>query len=219
MHITEDINSKKLYFSSKKTNTDIYIKDNSIFYRAEKIIDIKDIKLVGMHNYENIMCAIVATKELGISNDDIKEVLSKFAGVEHRLEFAGKVNGREFYNDSKATNVKSTEIALNAFDTPVILLLGGLDRGHSFEDLRDDLSNVTHIVCYGETKDRIKEFADGCNIACTVVDTLEEATKYAYNISNIGDTILLSPACASWDQFDDFEKRGDKFKDTVNTLE
>ncbi|MBQ9072349.1 MAG: UDP-N-acetylmuramoyl-L-alanine--D-glutamate ligase [Bacilli bacterium] len=215
---TKDIKSKKIYFSSNE-EADAYIKDKAIYYKNEKIIDLKDIRVKGMHNYENIMCAIIATKELGISNEVIKEVLNKFTGVEHRIEFVAKINGREFYNDSKATNVKSTEIALNAFDTPTIILLGGLDRGHSFEDLRDDLNNVTHIVCYGETKMRIKEFSLSCNIDCTVVNTLEEATKYAYNISNPGDTILLSPACASWDQFDDFEQRGDTFKNTVNTLE
>ena len=146
------------------------------------------------------------------------DILNKFTGVEHRIEFVAKINGREFYNDSKATNVKSTEIALNSFNTPTILLLGGLDRGHSFEDLRDDLTHVTHIVCYGQTKERIKEFADSCNIDCTKVETLEEATKFAYNISSDGDTILLSPACASWDQFEDFEKRGEKFKEVINLI-
>lgn len=215
---TKDIKSNKVYFSSSE-EADCFIKENAIYYRDEKIINLNEIRVKGMHNYENIMCAIIATKELGISNETIKEVLNKFTGVEHRIEFVAKINGREFYNDSKATNVKSTEIALNAFNTPVILLLGGLDRGHSFEDLKDDLTYVTHIVCYGETKDRIKEFADECKIDATVVNTLEEATKFAYNISNEGDTILLSPACASWDQFEDFEKRGDTFKETVNTLE
>ena len=215
---TKDIKSNKVYFSSSE-EADAYIKDNAIYYRDEKIINLNEIRVKGMHNYENIMCAIIATKELGISNETIKEVLNKFTGVEHRIEFVAKINGREFYNDSKATNVKSTEIALNAINTPTILLLGGLDRGHSFEDLKDDLPHVTHIVCYGETKNRIKDFADECKIDSTVVNTLEEATKFAYNISNPGDTILLSPACASWDQFDDFEKRGDTFKETVNTLE
>ena len=214
---TKNIKSNKKYFSSSDEG-DCCIKDNAIYYNDEKVINLSDIRVKGMHNYENIMCAIIATKELGISNETIKEVLNKFTGVEHRIEFVKKVNGREFYNDSKATNVKSTEIALNAFNTPTILLLGGLDRGHSFEDLRDDLSNVTHIVCYGETKNRIKEFADSCKIDCTVVDTLEEATKFAYNISNEGDTILLSPACASWDQFDDFEKRGNKFKEAIEDI-
>ena len=214
---TKNINSKKIYFSSN-SDSDAYIKDGSIYYNNEKIINLRDIRIKGMHNYENIMCAIIATKELGISNETIKDVLDKFVGVEHRMEFAGKVNGREFYNDSKATNVKSTEIALNAFDSPVILLLGGLDRGHSFEDLSDDLSNVTHIISYGETKNRIKEFALKYNKDCIVVDNLEEAVKCAYSISNEGDTILLSPACASWDQFENFEQRGDKFKETVEKL-
>lgn len=215
---TKEIKSKKIYFSSS-VDADTSIKDNAIYYNGEKIIELSDIRVKGMHNYENIMCAIIATKELGISNEVIKEVLNKFTGVEHRIEFVAKINGREFYNDSKATNVKSTQIALSAFNTPTVLLLGGLDRGHSFEELRDYLKNVIHIVCYGETKNRIKEFADECKIDVTVVDTLEEATKFAYNISSVGDTILLSPACASWDQFDDFEKRGDKFKETVYSLE
>ena len=215
---TKEIKSNKIYFSSTDINCDVYIKDKAIYYKNEKIINLNDIRIKGMHNYENIMCAIVATKQLGISNYTIKEVLGKFAGVEHRLEFAGKVNGREFYNDSKATNVKSTEIALNAFNSPVILLLGGLDRGHSFEDLSDDLSFVEHIISYGETKNRIKEFADKYNIDCVVVDTLEEAVKCAYSISDEGDTILLSPACASWDQYDSFEDRGKKFKEVINLL-
>ena len=215
---TQDIRSNKKYFSSSE-EADCMIKDGAIYYNNEKIINLNEIRVKGMHNYENIMCAIIATKELGISNESIKEVLNKFTGVEHRIEFVAKINGREFYNDSKATNVKSTQIALSAFDTPTILLLGGLDRGHSFEELKDYLANVTHIVCYGETKNRIKDFANNCKVDCTVVDTLEEATKFAYNISSVGDTILLSPACASWDQFDDFEKRGEKFKETVNSLE
>lgn len=214
---TKNINSKKIYFSSN-TDSDIYIKDKAICYKDELVVSLDDIRIKGMHNYENIMCAIVAAKELGITNEQIKNVLSKFTGVEHRMEFVNKINGREFYNDSKATNVKSTEIALSAFDTPVILLLGGLDRGHSFEDLSDDLSNVKYIVCYGETKQRIHDFALKYNKNCTVVETLEEAVKCAYNVSIEGDTILLSPSCASWDQFDSFEDRGKKFKEVVESL-
>ena len=213
---TKNIKSKKIYFGD---NGDACVLDNAIYYKDEKVINLNDIRIKGMHNYENIMCAIIATKELGISNYNIKAVLNKFVGVEHRMEFVSKINGREFYNDSKATNVKSTEIALKAFNTPVILLLGGLDRGHSFEDLSDDLSHVKYIISYGETKDRIKDFAFKHSKDCVVVDTLEEAVKCAYSISCDGDTILLSPACASWDQFPDFEKRGETFKKTVNSLE
>ena len=215
---TNDIKSNKKYFSSSDIDATSYIKNDAIYYNNEKVVNLNEIRVKGIHNYENIMSAIIATKEIGITNETIKEVLGKFTGVEHRIEFVKKINGREFYNDSKATNVKSTEIALNAFNTPTILLLGGMDRGHSFEDLKDDLSNVVHIVCYGETKNRIKEFANTCKIDCTVVDTLEEATKFAYNISSEGDTILLSPACASWDQYEDFEKRGAKFKEVINSI-
>lgn len=213
----KNIKSKKLYFSSKK-EADAYIKDNSIYYKDEKIIDISDIKIKGTHNLENIMCAILATKELGISNDAIKNVLTKFAGVEHRIEFVDKINNREFYNDSKATNVKSTTVALSAFTSPVILLLGGLDRNLPFDGLTDYLKYVKQIVCYGETKNKIKEFADKVNVPCIVVDSLDEAVKEAYDLSVENDTILLSPACASWDQFHDFEERGRKFKELVEKI-
>lgn len=214
---TKNIQSTKLYFSSKK-KTNIYLNDNAIYYKDEKIVDIKDIKIQGVHNYENIMCAIMVAKQFNVSNEDIKEVLSKFSGVEHRLEFVKEVNKRKFYNDSKATNVKSTQIALSAFNQPTILLLGGLDRGHSFEGLKEYLINTKTIVCYGETKLRIKEFAKSVNIDCYVVDNIVEATKKAYELSNMGDVILLSPACASWDQFECFEDRGNLFKQTVNNL-
>lgn len=214
---TKNINSKKIYFSSKK-EADIYLKDNSIYYFDEKIIDVNDIRLKGIHNIENIMCAIGATKQFGIDNESIKNVLTKFAGVEHRIEFVDKIKTREFYNDSKSTNVKSTQVALSAFKSPVILLLGGLDRGLPFDGLKDYLTHVTHIVCYGETKNIIKEFADSINVDCTVVDTLEVAVKVAYDISEENDTILLSPACASWDQYKDFEERGKEFKKIVEKL-
>ncbi|MBQ9318409.1 MAG: UDP-N-acetylmuramoyl-L-alanine--D-glutamate ligase [Bacilli bacterium] len=215
--VTKDIKSKKYYFSSKKEN-DACIIDDNIYIHKEKIINIQDIKIKGMHNYENIMCALLVAKEFDVSNDIIKEVLSNFNGVEHRLEFVKNVNGRDFYNDSKATNVKSTQIALNTFQNPTILLLGGLDRGHSFEGLKEYLKNTKAIVCYGETKERIKEFANSVGIECYIVGNVVEATKKAYEVSNEGDTILLSPACASWDQFACFEDRGNLFKETVNSL-
>ena len=214
---TKNIKSKKIYFSSKE-EADACVKNDAIYYKNEKVIDLIDIKIKGMHNYENIMCAIIATKELGISNEVIKKVLKDFNGVEHRVEYVKTLNGIDFYNDSKATNVKSTEIALNAFKNPTILIMGGLDRKHSFEDLSDDLDNVKLVVCYGETKNRIKEFCDKYNKNCIVVDNLSEAVKISYENAKEGYTILLSPACASWDQFEDYEKRGKLFKDEVNKL-
>ena len=164
-------------------------------YNDEEIIKLKDIKLQGSHNYENIMCAIVASKRYGVSNADIYQVLSTFGGVEHRLEYVTDINGVNFYNDSKATNTVSTMIALKAFKSPLILILGGLDRGHSFDPLDDYLTHVKLIVCYGQTKDRIKEWGNKQGKEVVVVDNLIKATDYAYSKAINGDTILLSPAC------------------------
>ena len=215
----KDIKSTKISFTALNGYTsDLYLKDNAIYYHDELIIKTSDIMLQGNHNYENIMCAIAATKKYGVTNQEIFNVLNVFGGVEHRIEFVRNINGVDFYNDSKATNVKSTQIALNAFKNPTILLLGGLDRGHSFDELENYLKNTKLIVCYGETKQRIKLFAEKLNIKCIVLDNLEEATKEAYINSKKGDVILLSPACASWDQYNSFEERGNLFKKVVNNL-
>ena len=215
--LTQNLPSKKLYFSSKG-EANIYVKDNYIVYNGDNTLKLSDIKVKGMHNYENIMAATLVAKEFNVSNDIITKVLSKFGGVEHRIEFVRKVNGREFYNDSKATNVMSTITALKSFDNDVILILGGLDRGHSFDGLVPYLNHTKHIVCYGETKERIRKFAQDNNIDVAVVDNVSEAALTAYNLSKEGDTILLSPACASWDQFKSFEDRGNEFKKTVDNL-
>ena len=217
-NLTLNLKAKKKYFSSSDL-ADIYIKDNEIVLNNEKVISLSDIRVKGIHNYENIMAAILAAKEFNVSNNVIKEVLNNFAGVAHRIEFVAKINGREFYNDSKATNTDSTITALKSFDNDVIHILGGLDRGHSFEPLLPYLKHVKHIVCYGETKKRIEAFALENNIDVTVTDNLEESVKAAYNISKEGDTILLSPACASWDQYNNFEERGDEFKKIVSELD
>ena len=214
---TKDIKSKKLYFSSKNIK-DAYLKDGFVCYKDEKIVDTSKTIIKGNHNYENMMCAILVAKELGIKNEIIKKTLEEFKGVEHRIEYVANIKGRLFYNDSKSTNVKSTQIALRTFESPTIILLGGLDRKIPFDDLKDYMGNVKAAICYGETKNKLKDFLDSINVKNYVVDTLEEATKKAYEISSEGDVILLSPACASWDQFKDFEERGRNFKEFVLKL-
>ena len=164
------------------------------------------------------MCAIAATRKYGVTNQDIFNVLNRFNGVEHRMEFVKTVTGVDYYNDSKATNVESTQIELSSFNKPTILILGGLDRGHSFEPLTPYLKNTKLIVCYGETKNRIKEFADSLNIECIVLNNLIEAIHCCYEHAISGDVVILSPACASWDQYKKFEDRGDEFKNTVKSL-
>lgn len=212
---TLNLKSKKLYFSSKES-ADICIKDNYIVYSDK--IKLSDIKLKGMHNYENIMASILVSMQFNVKKEYIMDVLTTFGGVSHRMEFVKNVEGRDFYNDSKATNVVSTITALKSFDTPVILILGGLDRGHSFDDLVPYLNHVKLIVCYGQTKNRIKQFAENNNIEVTVVDDVKQAARVSYEKSNKGDTILLSPACASWDQWNNFEERGDAFKSAIKNL-
>ena len=218
MAVTKNIKSTIKYFSSKNVINGCYIKEEAIYYYDEKIINLEDIKLVGAHNYENIMAAIMVVKELGIGNDSIIEVLKTFSGVEHRLEFVREYNGRLFYNDSKATNIKSTQIALSSFDKPIILLLGGMERGQDFYELKDYMSHVKMIVCFGENKNRIKEFGDNLMIETKVNNNLIEAIDDAYKNSDIGDIILLSPASASWDQYKCFEDRGTEFKEHVLKL-
>lgn len=214
---TNDIMSSKLYFS-KSNNVDCYINNNAIYYKGSKIINLSDICLKGEHNLENIMAAILTVKEFNVSDDDIVAVLKKFKGVEHRIEYVKEIDGIKIYNDSKSTNVKATQIALSSFVEPTILLLGGLDRGHSFEELTEYMGNVKLVISYGQTKNRIKEYCDKINKECIVVDTLKDAVLVASNNATKGNVILLSPACASWDQFKDFEERGKIFKEYISNI-
>lgn len=217
MELTKDIKSHKIYFSSKM-DTDICVKGDYLNYFGEDIIKLEDIKLQGMHNYENACCAIGAVKHYGVSNEAIIQVLKTFGGVEHRLEFVRKVNGVEYYNDSEATNTVSTIIALKAFKKPEILILGGLDRGHSFDPLNDYIGNVKLVGCYGETKQKIEKWAHKMNLPVKVFDNLHDTTMYIASVASPGDVVLLSPACASWDQYKCCEDRGDEFKSIVNGL-
>lgn len=217
INLTRDIKSHKIYFSST-SNTDICITDDYITYFGEKIIKLEDIKLQGTHNYENICCAIGAVKHYGVKNAAIIKVLEDFGGVEHRLEYVRTLNNVMYYNDSKATNTVSTTIALKAFNKPTILIMGGLDRGHSFEPLNDYMKNVKLVVCYGQTKERIEKWAEGLKIPVKVFDNLHDATIAAAKKATAGDVVLLSPACASWDQYKCFEDRGTEYKKIVNGL-
>ncbi|NLW03401.1 MAG: UDP-N-acetylmuramoyl-L-alanine--D-glutamate ligase [Clostridiaceae bacterium] len=219
LDLARDAKSIKRYFSSSPmSGPGCCIADRAVYYNDEKIMPLSDVKIKGRHNYENVMAAITAVKELGVGNEPIADVLKSFGGVEHRLEYVRTINQVDFYNDSKSTNVKSTQTALSSFDRPTILLLGGLDRGHSFDGLKEYLKWVKLIVAFGETKERIGKFASEQGIPCTVVDSLDDAVILAYESSSPGDVVLLSPACASWDQYESFEMRGNRFKECVSAL-
>lgn len=218
LEITQNAKSTKKYYSKNQIIKGCYIKEDAIYYYDEKIIDLKDIKLRGAHNYENIMAAIMATKELKSTNEEIKKVLTTFMGVEHRLEYVNTVNKRTFYNDTEATNIKCTQIALSSFKEPTIIILGGLERGQNFDDLKPYIKNVKAILAIGECRKRVVEFAKKNHKQVYEYEHLKDATKKAYEISDENDIILLSPASASWDQYKQCEDRGDEFKNIVNNL-
>lgn len=217
---SQHVKSQKIPFSIKNPlKKGGWIDDTYLYFNDEAIIKLEDIVLVGSHNLENILAAVCAAKLSGATNEGIRHVLTTFQGVKHRLQFVDEINERLFYNDSKATNMLATEKALKSFEKPVILLCGGLDRGTDFTELIPFLENVKAIVTFGETKNRFAKLANEANIQnVAIVDKMNEAVQKAYEYSNRGDVILLSPACASWDQYPTFEKRGDMFIDSVNTL-
>ena len=218
LKLVKDVKSTVKYFSSKNEINGAYIKDDAIYYYDEKIVNLCDIKLIGHHNYENIMAAIIAVKEFGISNAAICRVLKDFGGVEHRLEFIADINGRRFYNDTEATNIKCCQIALSSFHEPTILFLGGYERGQDFNELSDYIKNVKAIFSIGSCRSRVKEFGDKMNIPTYQFEFLKDAFKMAYGISEKGDILLLSPASASWDQYKECEERGAEFKKYVYEL-
>ena len=197
-----------------------YVKDDVIYNQGEKIMDTKDIQIPGEHNVQNSLAAISVAKLFDVKNEDIIEVLSSFRGVKHRIQYVDTFGSHKFYNDSKATNVEATIVALTAFKTPITLIAGGLDRGNGFDELIPSLKGkVNNLVVYGQTADKVIESAEKAGVGNIVkVNNLTEAVPEAYKQADENDVILLSPAAASWDQFHTFEERGDQFIQEVETL-
>ena len=214
---TKNIKSTKKYFSSKK-KCDCFLKGEDIYYLDEFIISRNDLLIAGIHNVENCMVAISIAKELGVSNDVIVDVLSHFKGVEHRLEYVDTVEGRKFYNDTEATNIKCTQIALSSFDSPIVLILGGLERGQDFNELKKYIKNVHSIIAIGQCRERVVEFGEKNNIPTYSFEYLKDGFEKCFEVSNPGDIILLSPASASWDQYKECEVRGTEFKKLVEVI-
>jgi UDP-N-acetylmuramoylalanine--D-glutamate ligase len=176
---------------------------------------VSDMKLRGRHSIENIMASILAAREHGATHDAIQKVINTFSGLPHRLEYVRKVGGVLFYNDSKATNVHAVLRALDSFDENVILIAGGKDTNLSFEALRGIVKRkVKTLILVGEAKERInRDLGDFSETF--LIGTFEEAVLIAYQKSRIGDIVLLSPSCPSFDLFDSYEERGDYFKEIV----
>ena len=220
MLIAKKSKAKIIPFSTKRPlENGVFVEDGWVFFNQEKIISLGDIALPGVHNLENILSAVAAARLVGADKEAIVQVLRTFTGVRHRLQYVDEVTGRKFYNDSKATNILATQKALAAFGAPVILLAGGLDRGNSFDELIPSLEGVKALVTFGQTAEKIEEAGKRAGIKMMIrVDNVEKAVPEAFNLSDAGDVILLSPACASWDQYKTFEVRGDMFIEAVHKL-
>lgn len=213
-------NAKVIPFSRLKKSTEgVYVDNDKIYFKDEVVALLSDIKVPGDHNVENCLAAIAVAKIQGKSNEAIIEVLHNFSGVRHRTQFVRNIAQRKFYNDSKATNMEATQKALAGFSGPVVLLAGGLDRGVTFEKLEPSLKNVRTLIVFGETSELLAQAGKNAGVK-TIIKTENAVTAVpiAFENSQAGDVILLSPACASWDQWPTFEVRGDKFIDAVEKL-
>ncbi len=213
--------AKLIPFSRTKALTlGAYSDEENLYFNGEKVISRTSIQVPGEQNVENILAVIAITKLLGVSDQAIQTAVEAFKGVKHRTQFVAEINSRRFYNDSKATNITATQTALRSFgNKDIVLIAGGLDRGNGFEELIPDLSSVETMVVYGQTKDKLRAAAEAAHIPTIIqVDKLNQAVDLAYQNSQEGDIILFSPACASWDQYENFEIRGDEFIQLVEQI-
>lgn len=214
----KDIKATVKYFSSKQEINGCYLNNDIIYYYGEDVININDIKLPGIHNIENCMGAIMIAKEFDVSNKVIKNVIENFIGVEHRLEYVNTISGVKYYNDTEATNIKCTQIALSSFSEPTIIILGGLERGQDFSKLVPYMKNVKAIIGIGECRKRVLDFGNQLSVNTYIFEHLKDGFQKIKEIAKSGDVVLLSPASASWDQYKECEVRGQEFKDLVNNL-
>ena len=206
---------EELAYGAFLRNKNIIIKFNS----EEVLMNVSNLKLQGKHNTKNAMASAMAARLLKARKSIIAESLSDFEGVEHRLENVLKINGVQYVNDSKATNVNAAYYALECMDTPTVWIVGGVDKGNDYTDLLPLVrEKVKAIICLGLDNSKIVEMFQ--NVVDIMVETAgaEEAVKVAHKVAEKGDTVLLSPACASFDLFSSYEDRGDKFKEAVAGL-
>lgn len=199
-------------FSTFERVDGAYLENGTLYFKGEAVMKADEIGVPGSHNIENALATIAVAKLSGIANDAIKETLSHFGGVKHRLQALGEVRGVKFYNDSKSTNILATQKALSGFDnSKVILIAGGLDRGNEFDELVPDIAGLKLMVILGESAPRVKRAADKAGVAYVDAKDVAEASHLAFENASAGDIVLLSPANASWDMYKNFEVRGDEF--------
>ncbi|WP_337864460.1 UDP-N-acetylmuramoyl-L-alanine--D-glutamate ligase [Ignavibacterium sp.] len=215
--------SKTFWFSMKeKISNGCWIKNDKVVYSTDNeekfSCNISDIFIRGEHNIQNAMAVIIAAKIFDFDNEKILNALRSFKGVEHRLEFVKEIEGIKFINDSKATNIDSVIVALKSFDEPIFLILGGLDKGNDYSTIEDlVIQKVKKIYAIGSSAEKIFNYFHN-KVKTEIRKDLEEVVASALSEARAGDVVLLSPACASFDMFENYEHRGKVFKEIVNRI-
>lgn len=221
-HYFKKTNSKTLFFSTrKKVSNGCYLDNQTVkFVRNDKeefSCAVSDIFIQGEHNIQNAMAVIIAAKIFNLDNKKILEALKSFKGVEHRLELVREIEGIKFINDSKATNVDSVIVALKSFDEPIMLILGGQDKGNDYSMIENlVVEKVKKIYAIGSSAEKVFNYFHK-KVKTEIKKDLDEVINAALSEARSGDVVLLSPACASFDMFDNYEHRGKVFKEIVNS--
>ena len=220
-----DIVPETVYFSSvRKLEKGIYLDNGVIVLKTEKeeipVVRTDELKLLGQHNFENVMAAVAMAYYAGVPMDSIRKSICEFTAVEHRIEYVTEKNGVVYYNDSKGTNPDAAIKGIQAMNRPTLLIGGGYDKGSSYDEWLNSFDGkVKYLVLIGQTKEKIRDAAERLGVCpCILCEDLEEAVKVCAEKADPGEAVLLSPACASWGQFDNYEQRGDMFKEYVKKL-
>lgn len=221
----KNIVPQTVYFSSeRRLEKGIFLEDGQIILKTEdqeiSLVKTDDLKLLGKHNFENVMAAAAMAYYAGVSVESIRKSICEFTAVEHRIEYVTEKNGVVYYNDSKGTNPDAAIKGIQAMNRPTWLIGGGYDKGSSYDEwLYSFDGKVRSLVLIGQTKEKIREAAERLGVcSCILCEDLQEAVKICAEKAQPGEAVLLSPACASWGQFDNYEQRGDCFKEYVKNL-
>lgn len=221
----EDLKPKVFYFSSTQALPEgIYLDGDEIVYahggKTEEVVNVRDLQLLGRHNYENVMAAVAISIRMGVPMESIRMVVKEFKAVEHRIEFVLERAGVRYYNDSKGTNPDAAIQAIRAMPGPTVLIAGGYDKNSEYDEWIEAFGGkVKYLVLIGQTRDKIAECAREHGFTeIMYAEDMAEAVRVCAAYANTGDNVLLSPACASWGMFDNYEQRGDVFKECVRNL-
>lgn len=219
------LNTKVIFFSSKRVLEEgLSLDEDDIYFSYENkrqfICNVDELHILGRHNYENIMAAVGIAIRMGVPMEDIRRTILNFKAVEHRIEYVETINGVTYYNDSKGTNPDASIKAIQAMKYPTILIAGGYDKKVSFNSWVEAFGDkVKYLVLLGQTKKQIAKTAKRYGFKnITMVEDLKEAVQVSAALAEPGDVVLLSPACASWGMFRDFEQRGNLFKEYVREM-